>query len=85
MPGFAEAVLGGQHVDLVGDCHLDSRFYYSASLGGRQQVEHAHSEEAQDVLLVTVGAVWEKEAFFVPMALVHLFLVLPRRSEQLGE
>ena len=48
-------------------------------------MEPAHSEEAQDVLLVTVGAVWEKEAFFVPGALVHLFLVLPRQSEQLGE
>ena len=34
---------------------------------------------------MTVGAVWEKEAFFVPGAPVHLFLVLPRQSEQLGE
>ena len=85
MPGSAEAVLDGQHVDLVGDCHLGSRSYYSASLGDHQQVEPAHSEGAQDVLLVTVGAVWEKEAFFVPGALVHLFLVLPRQFEQLGE
>ena len=85
MPGFAKAVLGEQHVDLAGDCHLGSRFYYSASLGDHQQVEPARSEEAQDALLVTVGAVWEKEAFFVPGAPVHLFLVLPRQSEQLGE
>ena len=34
---------------------------------------------------MTVGAVWEKEAFFVPVAPVHLFLALPRRFEQLGE
>ena len=78
-------MLGGQHVYLVGDCHPGSRFYYFASLGDHQQVEPAHSEEAQDVLLVTVGAVWEKEAFFVPGAPVHLFPVLPRQSEQLGE
>ena len=85
MPGFAEAVLGEQHVYLVGDCHPGSRFYYSASLGDHQQAEPAHSEESQDVLLVTVGAVWEKEAFFVPGAPVHLYLVLPRQSERLDE
>ena len=85
MPGFVEAVLDGQHVDLVGDCHLGSRSYYSASLSDHQQVEPAHSEEAQDVLLVTVDDVWEKEAFFVPGAPTRLSPVLPQRSEQLGE
>ena len=55
------------------------------SLGDHQQVEPAHSEEALDVLLVTVGAVWEKEAFFVPGAPARLFHVLPRQFEQLDE
>ena len=78
-------MLGGQHVDLVGDYRPGLRFGCFASLGDYQQVEPAHFEEAQDVLLVTVGAVWEKEAFFVPGAPVHLFLVLPRQSEHLGK
>ena len=34
---------------------------------------------------MTVDAVWEKEAFFVPKAPVHLFLALPRQFEQPGE
>ena len=83
MPDFAAH--GSRHIYRVGGYRPDSRFDCSANLGDHQQVEPAHSEEAQDVLLVTVGAVWEKEAFFVPGAPVHLFPVLPRQSEQLGE
>ena len=82
MPDFV--VHGSQHVYTVGDYHPDSRVGYSASLGDPQQVEPARSEEAQGVLLVTVGAVWENEAFFVPGAPARLYLVLPRQFEQLG-
>ena len=49
VPGLAEAVLGGQHVYLVGDYRPDLRFGCSASLDDHQQVEPAHSEGAQDV------------------------------------
>ena len=79
------AAHGSRHVFRVGDYRPDSRFDYSASLSGHQRVEPVHSEEAQDVLSVMVDAVWEKEAFFVPGVPVHLYPVLPRQSEQLGE
>ena len=85
MPDFANDVLGARHVYHVGDYHPDSRFDYSASLGDHQQVEPAHFEEAQGVLSVMADTVWEKEAFFVPGAPVHPYLVLPRQSEQLDE
>ena len=84
----ANVALGPWPAYRVGDFqhHLpDLRFDYSASLGDYQQVEPVHSEEAQGVLSVMADAVWEKEAFFVPGAPVHLYLVPPRQSEKLGE
>ena len=80
-----DAAHGSRHVCRDDDYHPDSRFDYSASLGDHQRVEPVRSEEAWGVLSVIADAEWEKEAFFVPGAPVHLYPVLTRQSEQLGE